>query len=55
MAGLGKRLTMSQLSRHTRYELTWSEIAILGLLGMGCCVWCALRRHRAAVSGRHPR
>ena len=35
MAALGKRLTMSQPSRHTRYELTSSEIAILGLLGIG--------------------
>jgi DNA-binding NarL/FixJ family response regulator len=42
LAALGKRLTMSQPSRHTRYELTWSEIAILGLLGIGLVCVVAL-------------
>jgi cytochrome oxidase assembly protein ShyY1 len=32
---LGKRLIMSRPSRHTSYELTWFEIAILGLLVVG--------------------
>jgi two-component system nitrate/nitrite response regulator NarL len=42
LAVLAKRLTMSQPSRHTRYELTWSEIAILGLLGIGLLCVVAL-------------
>ena len=42
LAPLGKRLTMSQPSRHTRYELTWFEIAILGLLGIGLLCVVAL-------------
>jgi cytochrome oxidase assembly protein ShyY1 len=42
LAALGKRLTMSQPSRHTRYELTWFEIAILGLLGIGLLCVVAL-------------
>jgi DNA-binding NarL/FixJ family response regulator len=42
VAALGKRLTMSQPSRHTRYELTWFEIAILGLLGIGLLCVVAL-------------
>ena len=42
VAALAKRLTMSQPSRHTRYELTWSEIAVLGLLGIGLLCVVAL-------------
>ncbi len=42
LAALGKRLTMSQPSRHTRYELTWFEIAILGLVGIGLLCVVAL-------------
>jgi DNA-binding NarL/FixJ family response regulator len=42
LAALGKRLMMSQPSRHTRYELTWSEIAILGLVGFGLLCVVAL-------------
>jgi hypothetical protein len=42
LAALGKRLTMSQPSRYTRYGLTWSEIAILGLLGIGLLCVVAL-------------
>jgi hypothetical protein len=35
-------MTMSQPSRYTSYELTWSEIAILGLLGIGLLCVVAL-------------
>jgi DNA-binding NarL/FixJ family response regulator len=42
LAALAKRMFMSQPSRHTRYELTWSEIAILGLLGIGVLCVVAL-------------
>jgi hypothetical protein len=42
LAALGRRMTMSQPSRYTRYELTSSEIAILGLLGIGLLCVVAL-------------
>jgi two-component system, NarL family, response regulator DesR len=42
LAALAKRLTMSQPSRHTKYELTWSEIAILNSLGIGVLCVVAL-------------
>jgi DNA-binding NarL/FixJ family response regulator len=42
LAALAKRMFMSQPSRYTRYELTSSEIAILGLLGIGLLCVVAL-------------
>ena len=38
LAASAQRMTMSQPSRHTRYELTWSELAILASSVSDCCV-----------------
>jgi hypothetical protein len=43
LAALAKRLTLSQPSRDARHELTWPEITILDLLGVGLLCVAALR------------
>ena len=52
---LAKRLTMSQPSRHTRYALTWSEIAILAYSVSGCCVSRRSASPSRCGEARHPR
>ena len=52
---LAKRLTMSQPSRHTRYALAWSEIAILAYSVSGCCVSRRSASPSRCGEARHPR